>query len=159
MKTILFALLIFVSVPAKGQHRLPGSINMPPMLEIDVDQLNMQGFNFGAISDYSAAKIISGCYKLSIAANAPWLVSVRTSSPHFHKLSPQGAENIPVSLIGIKKSNSAAFTQLSQVPQTLIRSENSNVHNNYLLDVSMAPPMDYEGGHYSVHILFYATLQ
>lgn len=159
MRTILSILLIFASPIIKAQHAVPGSISMPPMIEINIADLNTQGFHFGGVSEYSAAKFIPGCYNLSIAANAPWLVTVRTSSPYFEKLSPQGADDIPVSLIGIKKSTSGTFTQLSSLPQTLVQSENNNIHNNYLLDVSMAPPMNYEGGHYSVHILFYATLQ
>lgn len=139
---------------AQSNVSVNGSINMPPLLQLDVNYPDNLNLEFDDLEEFAKGKVYHSCINLSVRSNSPWVVTVKSGNNNFLPLSSGNASNVPASILALKPSNRAEFVPVTNVPVPLLYSENDNVENQYTLDLQMNTPWNAEGGQYGLNFVF-----
>lgn len=157
MRKIYYTLFLAFGLPlcavAQSRASVNGSVNMSPLLQLDVSYPNNLQLEFDDLTEFSKGKVYQSCINLSIKSNAPWVVSVRSGTQSFSAPANSGSA-IPSNLLSLKPSHKTEFIPVTNVPTPLLYSENDNVENQYTLDLKMSTPWNAMGGQYGLNFIF-----
>ena len=121
---------------------------------LNVVTLGQQTVQFSNGNDYNNGKTYPGYYKVTVANDGPWMVSVRAVSPFFTPASQNASANIPAEIVSLKASTSAEYIPLSVAQQNLIFGETGSQGSSFFIDLKVNPSWNYSGGHYNQQIIF-----
>jgi len=157
----LFIVFLFTPVLAFCQRpkdppvsqSVQGSIVIPPLMSLSVTAMDDQTITMRNMEEMSFGRSIPSFYKLKVKSNKPWSLNVRADNKNFSP-SPMGSNNFPTSTLYLKESTESNYTSLSNIPNTIIRSSNNKIENDYLIDLKIGSSLNYNGGNYIANLIF-----
>ena len=161
-RDIIYTIFFFLPLMSYGQsEHSPRSLlktsNNPVSLNVTIPM--DQSIEFTSENDINYGKTYSGYYKLTVSSDDPWVVSIMAKTSLFTPSSSTASNNMPASIMSLKESSKPNFISLSETPQNLLMSDNSNINGNFSIDLYVNPSWNYKGGSYYEEILFTLSVQ
>jgi len=114
------------------------------------------------LSDYLNGQTTSNYATFAIKSNIPWLLEFAANAATFTATGGGASTNMPCSVASIRVTGTSAFKILSTSTQTLNtgnRGPTSTSGNTFNIDVNYNPGLNYNGGTYSLSIMYTLTNQ
>lgn len=134
---------------------VPGYIEVPVLMDLNISTNNMPQLTFSSIDDYTYGKVVNAIANFNVKSSCPWLITISAPEEFAHS----GNNNVPVSIFSFKENLSDNFIPISTTPQTFLMSSNSNIENNYSVDLKVKPNFGSQSGLYSTNVIFTLTKQ
>lgn len=123
---------------------------------------NLSGvISFSTPNDYFNGVVVKKYSNIKVKSNANWLVSFAANSTYFTPLSKGASADMPASVVGVRLHDQNTFKTLSTQSQKLTdgsKGSNGSKHN-FDIDVSFNPGFKYNGGLYSIGVVYTLTKQ
>lgn len=135
-------------------------LNLTAAMELELDPRNDISFNFVTTSDIENGVVKSQFARFKIKATRPWTLSVKTLTPHFSASGPYASHDMPPSVLGIKKSNSAEYIPLAYSDIPLFSGSRGGVFtpgNDFNADIKFTPGFNYSEGYYFITLVYTLT--
>lgn len=141
MKKILFIPgIMLLSYHLSAQHSANGSITIPVLQSVDVVLLNEKPADFSSITNYANGIEIISYGKMVVKSNCTWLVSARINEEAL----PPNERN--KGLVSIRVAGSNKYIPLSGNLTPILVSNNTNIRNEYLIDLRIDPKLNFKAG-------------
>lgn len=135
-------------------------LNLSPALELELDSRSDISFNFFTADDIENGVVKSQYNRFRIKATRPWTLSVKSTTPYFSGSGPYASQDMPPSVLEIKKSNSTEYIPVaySEVPLfTGGRGGNLSPGNDFKADIKFTPGFNYSEGYYFITLVYTLT--
>jgi hypothetical protein len=132
-------------------------LNLSPALELELDSNSDITFNFVTPSDIENGVVKSQFTRFKIKATLPWTLSVKTLTPYFSKTGRYASDNMPPSVLGIKKSNDAVYIPLGFFDTRLFSGSRGGVFtpgNDFKADIKFTPGFEFGPGNYFISLVY-----
>ena len=101
-------------------------------------------------------------FNTNISSNKNWILNVSTLTSNFLSLGPDASNQMPPSILSIKKSTSDNFLPLSNNPSMVTlgyRGDQTSSGNQFKMDIKATPGYSFDGGAYAIVLLFTLSSQ
>ncbi len=117
--------------------------------------------SFDSPNDYFNGVIAERYANLSVKSSVNWQLSFAAQSTYFTPLSNGGSTDMPSTVVGIRQSGQATFKTLTTQSQWLTNGSRGSetAKHNFNIDVSFNPGFKYNGGLYSIGVMYTLTRQ
>ncbi len=135
-------------------------LNLSPAFELELDPQNDISFNFATSDDIEKGVIKSQFTRFKIRSTRPWTLSVKTLTPYFSASGSYASQNMPPSVLGIRKSNGSEFIPLAYADVPLFSGSRGGTFtpgNDFKADIKFTPGFDYSEGYYFITLLYTLT--
>ncbi|MDB5232792.1 MAG: hypothetical protein JWN76_3597 [Chitinophagaceae bacterium] len=124
-----------------------------------IDITNVTGNNptltFASTADYASGIALTNASSFQVRSNKPWNLTVKANAANFS--GPVG-NTMPSSALQVKKNGAGSFVGLSTTDQTLVSGGTRGV-NTVAVDYNANPGFNYDGGSYTLVVVYTATQQ
>lgn len=168
-KIVYLSLFIVASLPfkkSKAQYSFNGTVNttvtIPTVMSVQLIQNSSSTVNFSSATQYSNGLALNNFYTAEVQSNIPWVFSVAASTPFFSASGAEASTNMPCSVLAVKLSTQANFTNLATTNVTLASGTNGSktvAGNTFNLDIKANPGYNYGAGIYSLVVNYTLTAQ
>jgi hypothetical protein len=110
---------------------------------------------FSTPDHYQNGVTADNAASIRVRSNRAYNVTVKTATANF---SSSSTTTMPVSVLGVKEANQASYVSLSSSDQNLLTSQ-SRGSNTFNLSYRANPGFNYDGGTYTVSVIYTATQQ
>jgi hypothetical protein len=165
--SFIFALLLLFAVNIYGQNKEKEDFentqvrfNLNAALELELDPRNDISFNFLTANDIENGVTKSQFARFKIKATRPWTLSVKSLTPYFNSSGPYASQDMPPSVLGIKKSNSSEYTPLAYSDIPLFSGNRGGTltpGNDFNADIKFTPGFSYAEGYYFITLVYTLT--
>lgn len=135
-------------------------LNLSPALELDLDPKTDISFNFITANDIEYGVIKSQFTRFRIKATRPWTLSVKSLTPYFSGSGPYASQDMPPSVLRIKKTNSSEYIPLAYADVPLFTGSRGGVFtpgNDFRADLKFTPGFTYNEGYYFITLVYTLT--
>lgn len=135
-------------------------LNLNAALELELDPKNDISFNFITANDIENGVVKNQFARFKIKATRPWTLSVKTLTPYFSGSGPYASQDMPPSVLGIKKTNSSDYTLLAFSDTPLFtgsRGGDFTPGNDFHADIKFTPGFTYAEGYYFITLVYTLT--
>ncbi|MDP3642947.1 MAG: hypothetical protein Q8S54_07110 [Bacteroidota bacterium] len=142
---------------AKDFKNTQARLNLNAALELELDPKNNISFNFVTIGDIENGVVKSQFARFKIKATRPWTLSVKTLTPYFSATGRYASDDMPPSVLGIKKSNQADYIPLAFYDTRLFSGSRGGVFtpgNDFTADIKFTPGFEYGPGYYFISLVY-----
>ncbi|MDB5230019.1 MAG: hypothetical protein JWN76_824 [Chitinophagaceae bacterium] len=150
----------FIAFKTKAQLTDGGSQVLILALGDRIDLTTLSGsnptFSFAGISDYTNGINAQNASSFQVRSNRPWNLTVKAGAASFS--GPAGT-TMPSNVLQVRKNGSASYLTLSTVDQNLVTNGTQGASNIVNIDYNANPGFSYNGGAYSLVVIFTATQQ
>jgi hypothetical protein len=118
--------------------------------------------SFSTSSDYLNGKTTLNYATVAIKSNVNWIVSINAQSTYFTPQTQGGSTDMPATVLGIRLNGNTTFTTMTTTSQTLKTGNKGNAAatgNTYNVDMKFNPGFNYNGGLYSIGVLYTVSQQ
>ncbi len=118
-------------------------------------------FSIVSASDYLNGQTTNNYAKLEVSANIPWVIKVSANSALFTG-SGSASTNMPAGIVGIRVNGTSSFITLTTSQQTLATGNSgapSSSGNTFNTDIHFNPGFSYNGGNYTLGLVYTLTAQ
>jgi hypothetical protein len=150
--------LLFAQNTQQQPLTVTGNIIVPSLMSMDV-HTNYGNVSFTNPSEFQTGKYLSGFLKLRVTSTQPWIVSFKAQHQFFIPVSPGGSENMPSSVLQLKRTDESLWQNLSQGSKTLMVSNTNNIVSEYFFDAKFNLGWKYKSGNYTNTIIFTLSAQ
>lgn len=136
-------------------------LNLNAALELEFDPKNDISFNFVTANDIENGIVKSLFARFKIKATRPWTLSVKSLTPYFSASGPYASQDMPPSVLGIKKTNSSEYTPLAYSDIPLFNGSRGGVFtpgNDFNADIKFTPGFSYSEGYYFITLVYTLTV-
>jgi hypothetical protein len=151
--------LLFLSTAALGQNTTSANHNASLQLSNAIELSFLDGASgaslaFSTASHYNDGVIAASAATLRVRSNKAYNVTVKTATANFTSTS---TTVMPVSgVLHVKENSQATFKSLSNIDQNLLINQNRGI-NSFKVTYRATPGFNYDGGSYSVNVIYTAT--
>lgn len=165
MRAILFLLVCIATAPtAHGQYTfsqpVSGTITVSSVLNVSIS--GGATITFTSLDDYANGRALVNYATCTLKSNLLWLVNVKANATYF-TASGGGSTNMPANIISIRKSGTSTYYPLSAVTAVNLatgsRTGGSPFYTTFNVDLKANPGYDYNGGTYSIGLIYTLTNQ
>jgi len=159
----IFILFLFAT-GAEGQtwtNTVSGTITVSTVLSITLSN-QAAAPSFSTSSDYTNGKTTLNYTQVAIKSNVNWIVSVKAQSTYFTPQTQGGSTDMPATVLGFRLNGNVSFTTLTTTSQTLKTGNKGNAAvtgNTYNVDMKFNPGFNYNGGLYSIGMVYTVSQQ
>ena len=124
---------------------------------INSTQLNQKVIGFSALKGDFLQKDIR-----KFATNKNWILNVSTLTPTFMAIGPDASNQMPPSILSLKKNSSSTFLPLTNSPSMITlgyRGDLTTSGNDFKMDIKATPGYSFDGGAYAIVLLFTLSAQ
>jgi hypothetical protein len=115
---------------------------------------NGANLTFSSLDNYLNGVTYSNAATLKVRSNKGYTVSVRAATDHF---SSSTNTQMPVNnVLFVKETNQNGFVSINTSDQTLLPGQNRG-NNDFTVTYKASPGYNYEGGVYTINIIYTAT--
>ncbi|MES2875069.1 MAG: hypothetical protein V4708_15185 [Bacteroidota bacterium] len=135
-------------------------LNLSPALELELDSQSDISFNVSTADDIEKGVIKNQFTRFRIKATRPWTLSVKSTTPYFSGSGPYASQNMPPSVLEIRKTNSTNFIPVSYSNVPLFtgnRGGNYTPGNDFKADIKFTPGFNYSEGYYFITLVYTLT--
>lgn len=164
LKYLIILLALLFCKPAYSQSYndvVPGTIIVSSIMSITVTNLTGTT-NFTTSNDYANGKTISNYAAVAIKSNVLWVLSISSQSANFSPQSTGASTNMPASILGMRVNGTSNFLTMSTSSQTLKTGGRGNASypgNSFNMDADFDPGYGYNGGVYTIGVLYTLSKQ
>lgn len=165
MKGILsILLLLLMYLPGYGQSMggpASGTIMVYSIQNISITNLKTM-VSFSTANDYLYGIVTDEYAQIDIRSNENWQVNISAQSARFTPLTQGASKDMPANILGVRLSGYSSFKQLGTQSVTLksgSRGGASSSKNSFKIDMKFDPGFSYNGGLYSIGVLYTLTKQ
>jgi hypothetical protein len=165
MRKLFFIITFcFLSVHGFGQYTFSGSASGSITIGtvLNMSFINNTGtVSFSGVSQYQSGQTISNCASVAVKSNIPWLISFASNATTFTATGGGASANMPASVLSLRVSGNS-FISASTTSHTLATGNAGNTTvsgNSFNLDMNLNPSFGYNGGSYSLGIVYTLTNQ
>lgn len=164
MRYLLLIILPLLSLAANAQSYTgytSGNFDVYDIQAINITNLS-GATTFSKPGDYFSGITIDNYCKITVRSNNNWQVGISTQSAYFTPLTSGGSTNMPANIVSVRRNGYSNFTALSTNPWTLktgSRGGSDKAGNEFNIDMHMAPGFGYNGGVYSIGVVYTLTRQ
>lgn len=140
----------------------PITLTVQPFVNLGLTVNASNTVNFSTSANYLSGVTNSNYVTHGVKSNRLWLVNVASQSAFFTAASAGADNNMPCSIVSIKKSTNATFLNLSTAVQTLNTGSAGNTTatgNTYNIDMRFNPGYNYNAGIYNLSLVYTLTNQ
>ncbi len=134
--------------------------NLSPAFELDLDPKTDISFNFITANDIENGVVKSQFSRFRIKATRPWTLSVRSLTPYFSGSGPYASQDMPPSVLQIKKSTSSDYIPIAYADVPLFTGNRGGVFtpgNDFRADLKFTPGFAYNEGYYFITLVYTLT--
>ena len=150
----------FVVSCANGQTTDGGNQSLVLSLSDRIDLITLSGsnptFSFAATTDYANGINALNASSFQVRSNRAWNLSVKANAATF--TGPTG-NSMPSSILQVRKNGAGSYLSLSTTDQNIVTSGAQGANNIVNVDYNASPGFSYDGGTYSLVVIFTATQQ
>ncbi len=135
-------------------------LNLSPALELDVDPKTDVSFNFLSADDIEMGVTKSQFARFRIKATRPWTLSVKSLTPYFNASGQHASQDMPPSVLEIKKTNSSEYIPLAHIDVPLFSGSRGGYFtpgNDFKADIKFTPGFGYNEGYYFITLVYTLT--
>lgn len=161
-----FTLIIFlltVAIKAYSQsltQSVSGSITISSAMSVGIT--GGATISFTSLDDYTNGKTLVNYATCTLRSNQLWLVSVRANATYFTAGSG-GSTDMPAGILSIRKNGTTSFLTISSSSSVTLatgsRTSSYPYYTTYNVDVKANPGYSYNGGTYSIGLIYTLTNQ
>ncbi len=152
--------LIFAQKNKEDFENTQVRLNLSPALELELDPKSDVSFNFLTANDIENGVIKPQFTRFRIKATRPWTLSVKSLTPYFSGSGPYASQDMPPSVLEIKKTNSSEYIPLAYTDVPLFtgsRGGNFTPGNDFRADKKFTPGFNYNEGYYFITLVYTLT--
>lgn len=164
MRTILILLFFITANNIYAQTYTAngnGTISVDAIMSIALTT-NSSSTTFSDADDYANGIVTANSVSIAVKSNVLWTINISTQGSVFTPLSTGASSNVPASILGVRVNGTSNFLTMSMTSQTLkngSRGDPSTSGNTFSVDRRLSPGYSYNGGLYSIALLFTLTQQ
>ena len=167
MRKLLLIICIILTVGnASGQSYSFSAINYGSLTVMPIVFMNLTtngGIpSFSTESDYNNGITNNNFASIWVKANLPWIITVKAQNATFTPMTTGASNNMPASVITLKKSTNSSWLTLGTNIQTLTTGPlgpNTVSGNTFNVAMKFDPGWSYAGGLYRMNIIYTASQQ
>jgi hypothetical protein len=164
-------LVLFLPLFSYSQGVRPGSstsasstvsLQLNNFAEFTVTPVNTSPFSFSTITTYENGITRTPYSSFTVKSNVNWAISLKASGSFFAASGGGSANTMPVSIISFKKNNESTYKTLTTANQSLSSGSaggSQQTGNTFSIDVRVAPGYAYNGGIYTIDLVYTLTGQ
>lgn len=152
--------LVFAQKKNEDYENTQVRLNLSPALELDLDSQADISFNVATAADIENGVIKNQFTRFRIKATRPWTLSVKSTTPYFSGSGPYASQDMPPSVLEIKKTNSSEFIPVAYADVPLFtgsRGGNLTPGNDFRADIKFTPGFSYSEGYYFITLVYTLT--
>ncbi len=114
------------------------------------------------LNDYLNGQTTANYARFEIKSNVPWVLEFTSNAALFTATGGGASTNMPCSIVSIRVNGTSTFKALTTTTQALTtgnRGPVSTSGNTFNIDVNYNPGLNYNGGTYSLNVLYTLTSQ
>ncbi|MCB9046156.1 MAG: hypothetical protein H6550_08440 [Chitinophagales bacterium] len=164
MRYLLLTILLLAGsqtyIKAQTNGSVSGNFIVYSIQSITVTSLSGV-ISFSTPNDYFNGVVTNNYANIKVKSNTNWIVSFAAQSANFTPLSKSGSTDMPSGVMGIRINGHSNFKTLSTTSQQLRSGQKGSGTNkhDFNIDVSFNPGFGYNGGVYSMGIVYTLTKQ
>lgn len=138
-----------------------GTITVSTVLSITLSN-QAAAPSFATSSDYTNGKTTLNYTQVAIKSNVNWIVSVKAQSTYFTPQTQNASTDMPATVLGFRLNGAVSFVTLTTTSQTLKTGNKGNAAvtgNTYNVDMKFNPGFNYNGGLYSIGMMYTVSQQ
>lgn len=159
-RTLLVFVLCLILSAGYGQTAVKGNQSLVLSLSDRIDLITLSGsnptFSFAATTDYANGINALNASSFQVRSNRGWNLSVKASAATF--AGPTG-NSMPSSILHVRKNGTPSYLNLSTVDQNIVTGGAQGANNIINIDYNANPGFSYDGGTYSLVVVYTATQQ
>jgi hypothetical protein len=154
---LLFSTAFVATVHAQTSNSHLITLNLSNALELNFTSgASGVGFTFNNVNSYQNGLEATSAATIQVKSNRGFNVSVKTSSANF---SSSAATVMPVSnVLFVRESSQPNYISLSTTEKTFMAGQTNGI-KNFGITYKAAPGFNYDGGVYTVNVVYTATQQ
>ncbi len=130
---------------------------------MDITVTNLSGVvSFTTFNDYQNGQTINNAANVEVRANVNWTLGISAQSANFTAMSGGASTDMPCSVLGIRRNGTTTFLTMSTASQTLktgTKGGATTSGNDFDVDTRITPGFTYNGGTYSIGVLYTLSQQ
>lgn len=169
MKKIFILHTIFLTFLI-GRHTFGQGISQPisarlsvkSFISMKINKSQNIDFKFNSTEQMEQGITKPNAFNVEIKTNQNWNLSVSSLTPNFLALGPDSQTLLPSSILGLRKSNTSSFISVAQNPISLAtgsRGSSTTGQNQFNLDLKATPGLNFDGGSFTIVVIFTVSPQ
>ena len=149
-----------ISNVTKTFNNTQARLNLNAALELEIDSENDVSFNFLTSSDIENGIVKSQFTRFKIKATVPWVLNIKAQTPYFNTSGRHASNDMPASVLGIKKNNNTDFIPITFSDMSLSSGGRGDVFasgNDFTADIKFTPGFQYGEGYYYITLVYTLT--
>jgi hypothetical protein len=161
---IVLSIVMLIIAGIKAHAQMNGSVQATAMVYPIQSLTIIPKVGVTSISspnDYVNGVTTNSYAEVKIKSNNSWILTYAAQSQYFTAQSQNGSTNMPSTVLSLKPESSSVFVPLTTQSKTLVmgnRGSNTDKHN-FDIDINFNPGFKYNGGLYTISILYTLTKQ
>ena len=137
------------------------TVNLYSYSSLDVTTNGFLDFKFNTNQELLDGIALTNKFNASIVSNKNWILNVSTLTSSFLAIGPDASNQMPPSVLSIKKSTSATYVPLTNNPSMITTGfrGGQTAANTFKLDIKATPGYTFNGGAYAIVLLFTLSAQ
>ena len=157
-KNILMFILILLGENVWSQNIQPinARVNINGVMTLKVAKTGNLDFKFNTVDDLIQGSAKLNMFSVDIKSNKNWNLSVSSLTENFLAAGPNSSTAVSASIVSIKRNSSSTYLPIAQNPTSIatgVRGANTTT-SRFNLDLKVTPGLNYDGGFYTVVLLF-----
>ncbi len=141
-----------------GQNTQPinARVNINGVMTLKVLKTGNLDFKFNTVDDLLQGSAKLNMFSVDIKSNKNWNLSVSSLTENFLAAGPNSSTTVSSNIVSIKRNSSSIYIPIAQNPSSLatgVRGANTT-SSRFNLDLKVTPGLNYDGGFYTVVVLF-----
>jgi hypothetical protein len=158
IKNIFMCFIILTSINVWSQNIQPinARVNINGVMSLKVVKTGNLDFKFNTVDDLIQGSTKLNMFSVDIKSNKNWNLSVSSLTENFLAAGPNSSTDVSSSIVSIKRNTSSNFVPITQNPASIatgVRGANTTA-SRFNLDLKVTPGLNYDGGFYTVVVLF-----
>lgn len=158
IKNILVIIIILLHQNVLSQNIQPvnARVNINGVMTLKVNKTGNLDFKFNTVDDLVQGAAKLNMFSVDIKSNKNWNLSVSSLTENFLAAGPNSSTAVSANIISIKRSSSSTYVPVVQNPTSIAtgaRGTNTPT-SKFNLDLKVTPGLNYDGGFYTVVLLF-----
>ncbi|WP_411275386.1 hypothetical protein [Daejeonella sp.] len=152
--------LVFAQKNKEDFENTQVRLNLSPALEFEMDPKTEISFKFITSDDIENGVIKNQFARFRIKATRPWTLSVKSLTPYFSGSGTYASQDMPPSVLEIKKTTSGEYIPLAYSDVRLFtgnRGGNFTPGNDFKADIKFTPGFNYNEGYYFITLVYTLT--
>lgn len=163
IRILFFSIFLFVVPNAYCQsftQSTSGSITIASVLHVSIS--GGATVTFTNLDDYANGKTLTNYATCTLKSNLLWLINVKSNATYF-TASGGGSIDMPASILSIRKAGTSTYYPLSSSTAVNLatgsRTGGSPFYTTFNVDLKANPGYSYNGGTYSIGLIYTLTNQ